>query len=124
MQEESSDNKELRAKIISCLKLLQKLDNLYENADLKAKKAIVSSTFPEKLYFDGKKCRTPRINEVLLRALNADKSFRKTKSGLTPQNLVLSALVESTWIFRSQLCHPFRSECATDFGVNYAKKEA
>jgi site-specific DNA recombinase len=76
------------------LNLLQKLDNLYENADLKAKKAIVSSTFPEKLYFVGKKCRTPRINEVLLRALNADKGFRKTKSGLTPKNLVLSAFVE------------------------------
>ncbi len=76
------------------MNLLQKLDNIYENAGLKAKKAIVSSTFPEKLFFDGKKCRTPRINEVLLRALNADKGFRKTKSGLTPQNLVLSALVE------------------------------
>ncbi len=94
IQEESSDNKELKAKIITCLNLLQKLDNLYENADLKAKKAIVSSTFPEKLFFDGKNCRTPRINEVLLRALSADKGFRKTKSGLTHQNLVLSALVE------------------------------
>ena len=94
VQAESSENKGLKAKIIFCLNMLQKLDNLYENADLKAKRAIVSSTFPEKLFFDGEKCRTPRINEVILRALNADKGFRKSKSGPTPQNLVLSALVE------------------------------
>ena len=53
----------------------------------------MSSTFPEKLFFDREKYRTPRINEVILRALNADKGFRKSKSGLTPKNLVLSALV-------------------------------
>ena len=59
----------------------------------------MSSTFPEKLFFDREKYRTPRINEVILRALNADKGFRKSKSGLTPQNLVLSALVDFADIF-------------------------
>ena len=59
----------------------------------------MSSTFPEKLFFDREKYRTPRINEVILRALNADKGFRKSKSGLTPKNLVLSALVDFADIF-------------------------
>ncbi len=61
---------------------------------MKAKKAIVSSTFHEKLYFDENKCRTPLINEVLLRALNADNGFRKSESVATPKNLLLSTWVE------------------------------
>ena len=63
-------------------------------ADLTDKKQILSSIFPEDLIFDGKKCRTPRINEVLRLILLIDSNKQKTDSGQISEYLDLSAQVE------------------------------
>ena len=41
------------------------------------KQEIISSIFPEKLQFDGKKCRTPRINDALRYILQIDKNLEE-----------------------------------------------
>ena len=63
-------------------------------ADLTGKKQILSSIFSEDLIFDGKKCRTPRINEVLRLILLIDSNKQKTDSGQISEYLDLSAQVE------------------------------
>ena len=87
-------DKEMKDKLRNCLSVLNKLGKLYDDADLINKQRIVSSTFPEKLIFDGKKSRTPRLNEVLRLALAADKGFRRQKTGQLSKNLELSGQVE------------------------------
>ena len=70
------------------------IDRIYDRADLTGKKQILSSIFPEDLIFNGKKCRTPRINEVLRFILLIDSDKHKTKSGQISEYLDLSAQVE------------------------------
>ena len=56
---------------------------------------MISSIFPEKIYFSENKCRTQRINEVLSRILFINKGLEENKNGQPYQNLELSTLVES-----------------------------
>ena len=42
---------------------------------------IISSIFPEKLQFDGIKCRTPRINDALRYILQIDKNLEEKNKG-------------------------------------------
>lgn len=44
---------------------LSTLDILYESGDLKQKREIIGSIFPEKLVFDGEQYRTTKVNEAL-----------------------------------------------------------
>ena len=83
----------IKEKLQKCLSVLNKLGKLYDDADLINKQRIVSSTFPEKLIFDGKNSRTPSLNEVLHLALAADKGFRRQKTGQLSENLEISGLV-------------------------------
>ena len=62
----------------------QHLDNFkqtYTNSAIAHKKKLISSIFPEKIEFDGKKCRTTRINDVLRYILQIDKELDKNKKG-------------------------------------------
>ena len=74
--------------------VLADVDRMYNRADLVGKKQILSSIFPEDLIFDGEKCRTPRINEVLRLILLIDSKKQKTNSGQISSFLDLSAQVE------------------------------
>ena len=65
-------------------------------ADLTQKSKILGSTFPEKLFFDGKKCRTPRINEVMRLAMSNDKGFGNKKSEQLAENLEMFGLVDES----------------------------
>ena len=56
---------------------------------------LISSIFPEKIEFDGKKCRTTRINDVLRYILLIDKELDENKKGQISKKLSLSRLVES-----------------------------
>ncbi len=67
---------------------------LYQIRLLGDKASLIGSIFPEKLSFDGKQCRTTRINEVLRLALSIDKGFGKNKTGQLSKKLVLSRVVE------------------------------
>ena len=73
--------------------VLANLDKMYERADLQGKKQILGSIFPENLTFDGKKCRTPRINEVLRLILLIDNEKQNKKSGQIYEFLEMSAQV-------------------------------
>ena len=97
-----TDKKELENTIHKRLESsLQKVSNLadiYQNADLKSKSKLLSSIFPEKFSFDGKKCRTTKINELIRQAVNMDKGFKGTKKRQLSNNLELSYMVVSTGI--------------------------
>ena len=78
--------------------LLSNLEKTFNLADVQTKKEILSSIFPEKLIFEGNKCRTPRINEVLRHILLIDRRKHKNKSEQITELLDLSAKVELTGI--------------------------
>ena len=58
------------------------------------KNRLISSIFPEKIEFDGKKFRTTRINDVLRYILQIDKKLDENKKGQISKNMSLSRLVE------------------------------
>jgi len=58
------------------------------------KNRLISSIFPEKIEFDGKKFRTTRINDVLRYILQIDKELDENKKGQISKNMSLSRLVE------------------------------
>ncbi len=73
--------------------MLSNLEKTFNQAAPRQKREIISSIFPEKLVFDGNKCRTPRLNEVLYRILLIDNNISKNKDGQLHQKLKLSAKV-------------------------------
>ena len=66
----------------------------------------------ESLQFDGKKCRTPRINDVLRYILQIDKDLPKNKTGQISSNLSLSRLVVPPGIEPGT--HGFSVHCSTN----------
>jgi site-specific DNA recombinase len=64
------------------------------NSAIAHKKKLISSIFPEKIEFDGKKCRTTRINDVLRYILQIDKELGENKKGQISKNMILSRVVE------------------------------
>jgi len=79
----------------SGVNMLSNMGSFYFNGGISEKQAIISSIFPEKIYFSGNKCRTQRINEVLSNMLLINNGLGNKKSGQIYQNLELSTLVES-----------------------------
>ena len=53
------------------------IKRLYDKSTVAQKQEIISSIFPEKLQFDGIKCRTPRINDALRYILQIDKNLEE-----------------------------------------------
>ena len=94
MTNASTEDKGMSSGLKQCMAMLSSLDKLYENASLDNKTRLCSSIFPEKLFFDGKNCRTEKLNEVLLLILNGSNAFKKIKSGQSVEKSGLSALVE------------------------------
>jgi site-specific DNA recombinase len=74
-------NLDLEKKVEKAVKDISRLSNLYETYETNDKSMLVGSIFPEMLSFDGKKCRTTRINEVIRLTLNLDKGLGKNKTG-------------------------------------------
>ena len=62
----SDKHSEINSLLQNALKRLSNLDLLYEKGTMEEKRQIISSTFPENIVFDGKTCRTPRVNTALL----------------------------------------------------------
>ena len=105
-QTESIISIEQKEKLLKCFNAINTIGELYKNANLENKKRILCSTFPEKIVFDGKKCRTQKINEVFRLALNADAGFRRKKTGQFSKNLVLSGEVENIGVEPTTSCMP------------------
>ena len=97
IEEQLKGLREVKSNLNSSLEkgvgVLANIDKMYERADLHDKKQILGSIFPENLTFDGKKCRTPRINEVLRLILLIDNEKQNKKSGQIYEFLEMSAQV-------------------------------
>jgi site-specific DNA recombinase len=83
----------LLSKLEKSIKLITNLEQIYHESDLATKTKLLGSIFPEKIVFDGAKCRTKRINELLKQTLMIDRGLHKIKSGQIFQHLDLSTLV-------------------------------
>ena len=77
---------------------LENFKQTYLNSSIAHKQKLISSIFPEKIEFDGKKCRTIRINDFLRYILQIDKQLDENKKGQISKKLSLSRLVESEGI--------------------------
>ncbi len=75
--------------------MLNNFDRLYNQSDIYGKQRLISSIFPENIEFDGKKCRTIRINDVLRYILQIDKELDENKKGQISKNMSLSRVVEA-----------------------------
>ncbi len=72
---------------------LAHLDILYKEGDVKRKRMIIGSIYPEKLTFDGFQYRTTRVNEAVELIYTLDKGFTKNETGQTKEVIDLSSLV-------------------------------
>ncbi len=78
----------------SGLNLLAKLSEAYENCTVGLKQKIVGSIFPELFSFDGKKCRTPKLNPVFELFASIGKGLGKNKRGQMNVKFQLSPSAE------------------------------
>lgn len=73
-----------------------KLNKLFENADIKKQRHIVSSLFPENIDFDGKVLRTPRTNVIAQAIYIINSKLEGNKKGKDPFEKDLSLGVSPT----------------------------
>lgn len=74
--------------------LLKNLKEHYNKSSVKQKQKLLSSIFPENLFFEEGGCRTARINDVLRFILQIDNQLGDKKRGQFSTKLKLSSLVE------------------------------
>ena len=94
----NTSDSEYKGLIENAFQHLENFKQTYTNSAIAHKKKLISSIFPEKIEFDGKKCRTTRINDVLRYILLIDKELVENKKGQISKKLSLSRLVESEGI--------------------------
>lgn len=70
------------------------VSNAIMSMGVEEKQLVLSSIFPEKIQFDGKKCRTLKMNQVFLLLLSIDKGSRGQEKRDKLKNLGLSLGVE------------------------------
>ena len=73
--------------------LLKNLKKHYSQSSVKQKQKLISSIFPENLFFEGNECRTIRINDVLRFILQMDNELGGKKRGQFSTKLKLSSRV-------------------------------
>ena len=89
----NDSEKDMSGMIETCIKKLSQLDTLYSEISLERKTRLLSSIFPEKLFFENNKYRTPILNKVMLLYLNIDKGLREKKTGRLSDFFELSGSV-------------------------------
>ena len=90
LKQDNSGKTELLTK---ALRAIEKMGEQYTIADSKNKLLLLNSIFPEKIEFDGIKCRTVKINEALALCLSIDAGFSENKNGKLHEKLEVSRLV-------------------------------
>jgi site-specific DNA recombinase len=93
LSEIKDSNQDLEKQIETGLQRIANLSKLYTDMDLDGKIRLLGSIFPERLQFDGEKCRTSRVNELILLGMACRKGFDKIKTGQITHKLMLSSLV-------------------------------
>ena len=91
----NTSDSEYKGLIENAFQHLENFKQTYTNSAITHKKKLISSIFPEKIEFDGKKCRTTRINDVLRYILQIDKELGENKKGQISKNMSLSRVVET-----------------------------
>jgi site-specific DNA recombinase len=76
-----TDNNEYKDWLKKGVDLLSNFKKHYQHSNVEQKQQLLGSIFPEKLDFDGNKCRTIRINEVLGHILLIDNKIKSKKKG-------------------------------------------
>lgn len=89
-----ADKKDFGLFAKSSLNLLANLREAFENASIRLKHKIACSIFPNLFSFDGKKCRTPKLNPVFELFATIDEGFREIKKGTSDLNYRLSLSAE------------------------------
>jgi site-specific DNA recombinase len=89
-------SKERLAGLKESIHFFKNLPKAMKSMDIQDKFEILSSIFPEKLQFDGKNCRTQKINKVLDLILTVDRGFRDNKKRDKLKKIGLSLWVEAT----------------------------
>ena len=72
---------------------LAHLDELYKEGDVKRKRVIIGSIYPEKLTFDGFQYRTTRVNEAVELIYALDASFSQNETGQIREEFDLFSIV-------------------------------
>jgi hypothetical protein len=70
--------------------ILSRIGELYKDGDVRTKRSIIGSIYPEKLSFDGFQYRTNRLNEAVRIIYSLDKAFNENKTGQIKENFDLS----------------------------------
>jgi site-specific DNA recombinase len=97
------DNTEKSELLKRALEVISGLREFYSDADANSKIKLLGSIFPEMIEFDGKKCRTTKINEAISLCLSIDKGFSKKENRILPEKLEVSGWVEPTGQMSNQL---------------------
>jgi site-specific DNA recombinase len=72
--------------------LLTNLDTYYRASSFRTKQFIIGSIFPEKLYYQDKKYRTTKGNEVLALLTSPGKDLEDLANKKAPKNRDLSSI--------------------------------
>ncbi len=72
------------------IKTIQRIDCLYMDGDMKKKRQIIGSIYPEKIVFDGINYRTARLNEAVKLIYSLGAGFSENKKGQTSLKTDLS----------------------------------
>ncbi|AWW33175.1 recombinase family protein [Echinicola strongylocentroti] len=67
-------------KLKDTLNSVGQLVKIYDTLEVKEKRQVVGSIFPQKLVFDGQKCRTPYVNQIALYIYTVNQQVTKNKN--------------------------------------------
>lgn len=84
--------------VYKAVETLKKLDLLYIEADIKGKREIIGSTFPEKWVFQDGEHRTGKVNEAASLIYQINSTLRHKKTGLKSNKRNQSGFVPSAGI--------------------------
>ena len=73
--------------------------NAFSKMEVSSKQRLLEVIFPEKMSYDGEKCRTGKLNEFLALILMTSKELQKGKVGQFFPKLALTHWVEPEGLF-------------------------
>jgi site-specific DNA recombinase len=93
ISENKAQQNGLMDEIKNAILIIPQLLESYRNSDVREKKKLIGSIFPQKFVFENDKVRTTELTEAYALILNNSKGFEKQKSGQNKYFNCLSALV-------------------------------
>ncbi len=106
------DTKEKTVMLKMALTVISGMGDFYSKADSKAKIRLLGSIFPEMIEFDGKKCRTTKINQAVALCLSIDKRLSQKENRILPEKLEVSGWVVPAGV--EPATHGFSVRCSTN----------